>query len=107
MFEKFSLLLQKKLEEVKEEFKSWGIYQLGTEGILYTLLSLENSVCKHLFLVLGNEEKVVAVKEKIRESYYLRKDNKEYTAKFLEVIESAEKIALADESELIYDEHLL
>ncbi len=31
------------------------------------------------FLVLGNEEKVVAVKEKIRESYYLRKDNKEYT----------------------------
>lgn len=107
MFEKFSLLLQKKLEDVKEKFKLWGIWQLGTEGILYALLSLENSLCNHLFLSLSSEEKIESIKSAIKNSYYIRKDNKEYTNKFLEVIETAERIALADESELIYDEHLL
>lgn len=104
MFEKFSLLLKKSFEEVKEELKLKGIFQIGTEGILYTLIKIENSVCNHLFLAKNIDKKIV--QEKILNSYFLRKDDKEYTEKFYEVIDNAFKIAEADESELIYDEHL-
>lgn len=104
MFEKFSLLLKKSFEEVKEEFKLKGIFQIGTEGILYTLIKIENSVCNHLFLAKNIDKK--RVKEKILNSCFLRKNDREYTEKFYEVIENAIKIAQADESELIYDEHL-
>lgn len=104
MFEKFSLLLKKNFEEVKEELKLKGIFQIGTEGILYTLIKIENSVCNHLLLAKNIDKKIV--KEKILNSCYLRKDDREYTEKFYEVIDNAFKIAQADESELIYDEHL-
>lgn len=104
MFEKFSLLLKKSFEEVKEEFKLKGIFQIGTEGILYTLIKIENSVCNHLFLAKNIDKK--KVKEKILNTCFLRKNDREYTEKFYEVIENAIKIAQADESELIYDEHL-
>lgn len=105
MFDKLSLLLQNKLEEVKKELRLNGIFQLGTEGLLYALLEIDNSICNHLFISKGIEkEKVV---KRIKQLFILRKDNKEYTEKFIEVLENAQKIALLDESDLIYDEHLL
>lgn len=105
MFDKLSLLLQNKLEEVKKELRLNGIFQLGTEGLLYALLEMDNSICNHLFISKGIEkEKVV---KRIKQLFILRKDNKEYTEKFIEVLENAQKIALLDESDLIYDEHLL
>lgn len=105
MFDKLSLLLQNKLEEVKKELRLNGIFQLGTEGLLYALLEIDNSICNHLFISKGIEkEKVV---KRIKQLFILRKDNREYTEKFVEVLENAQKIALLDESDLIYDEHLL
>ena len=102
MLQKFGLLLQKKIIEATSETKRNGIGVIGSESLLLGLLRLETSVCKYIFS--SRKIDTLDVENKIFNSFYLRKG--EYTEKFNEVLETAEKISLADESELIYDEHL-
>lgn len=102
MLQKFGLLLQKKIIEATSETKRNGIGVIGSESLLLGLLRLETSVCKYIFS--SKKIDILDVEKKIFNSFYLRKG--EYTEKFNEVLEMAEKISLADESELIYDEHL-
>ncbi len=102
MLQRFGLLLQKKIEEAINDLKEKGFTTLGTECLLLGLIRLDTSVCKYIFSI--KKINIQEIEEKILQGFYLRK--KENTDKFNEVLETAEKICLADESDLIYDEHL-
>ena len=76
---------------------------IGTEVLLLALSKLETSVFN--YILKANNIDNYLLKKNIKSCLFFRKS--EYTKKYNEVIETSENIAALDESDLIYDEHLL
>ena len=103
MLQKFSLEMQKNINSSIEELREIEFECIGTEVFLLALSKLETSVFN--YVLKANNINIYLLKENIKSCLFFRKG--EYTKKYNEIIEASENIAVLDESELIYDEHLL
>lgn len=106
MFINFDDSVLEIIEEAKEYTKTrYKLYKLGTESLLYVMFKKEESICRFLL-----EDYRVVIEEIIEatDSYvFIRSNNKDYTEKFLEVIEMAKAISKENNSTTVLEEHFL
>lgn len=103
MLQKFSLEMQNNINSSINELRGFEFECIGTEVLLLALSKLETSVFN--YILKANNIDNYLLKKNIKNCLFFRKS--EYTKKYNEVIETSENIAALDESDLIYDEHLL
>lgn len=94
-------IIKKSFEYTNKHFK---LNKIGTESMLYIMFKEEESICNFLLedYRVGEEE----IKEIISKYIIIRNQSSEYTDKFLEVMETAKKVAKENKSEYVKEEHL-
>ena len=106
MFNNFDDSVLEIIEEAKEYTKTrYKLYKLGTESLLYVMFKKEESICRFLL-----EDYRVTIEEIIESTdgyVFIRSNNKEYTEKFMEVIEMAKAISKENNSITVLEEHFL
>jgi len=90
---------------IEYTYRHYKINKVGTESFLYVMFKEEDSICN---LLLEDYRVSLEEIEKIISKYVLiRNNNKEYTDKFMEVVEMAKVIARDNNSKEVFEEHLL
>lgn len=97
------------LDIIKKSFeyttKNFKLTKIGTESFLYVMFKEEDSICN--FLLEDYRVKEEEILEIISKYVIIRSQSSDYTEKFLEVMETAKKVAKDNKSTIVKEEYLL